>query len=124
VANGQLTHVEFPADDLERVKRFYSGLLGWEISDLPEFADYPLFTFGEIKSAGGAFGLRGKNVGQRLRVYIDVDSLDATLPKVEPLGGKVIEPKTEIPGQGWYAVINDTEGTELGLYESLPRSQM
>ena len=34
------------------------------------------------------------------------------------LGGKVVEPKTEIPGQGWYAVIDDTEGNQIGLYEN------
>lgn len=36
------------------------------------------------------------------------------------LGGKIVEPKTDIPGQGWYAVIDDTEGNQLGLYENLP----
>ena len=28
--------------------------------------------------------------------------------------------KTAIEGQGWYAVIVDSEGSELGLYENLP----
>lgn len=119
-----MTHIELPADDLARARRFYSELLGWEISDLKEFPDYPLFSFGTIERAGGAFGLRGKTTGERLRVYIDVDALDAVLPKVAKLGGKIIEPKTEIPTQGWYAVINDTEGNELGLYENLPSSAM
>ena len=32
--------------------------------------------------------------------------------------------KTEIPGQGWYAVIDDTEGNQLALYENAPNSAM
>ena len=31
-----------------------------------------------------------------------------------------VKPKTEIEGQGWYAVADDTEGNEIGLYERLP----
>jgi len=28
----------------------------------------------------------------------------------------------EFPGQGWYAVLDDSEGNEVALYESLPES--
>jgi predicted enzyme related to lactoylglutathione lyase len=121
MAHGQLTHIEIPADDLPRARRFYSELLGWEIGDMPESADYPLFSFGAIESAGGALGLRDKTVGKQLRVYFDVDSIDEVLPNVTKLGGKVVEPKTEIPNMGWYAVIDDTEGNQVALYQSMPR---
>ncbi len=49
-----------------------------------------------------------------------VHSIDEALSKVPGLGGKVTTPKAEIPGQGWYAVIEDSEGSEVGLYENLP----
>ncbi|HEY8134754.1 MAG TPA: VOC family protein [Candidatus Limnocylindrales bacterium] len=124
MAHGQLTHLEIPADDLPRARRFYSELLGWEIGDMPEFADYPLFSFGAIERAGGALGLRGKTVGNQLRVYFDVDSIDQVLPKVARLGGKVVEPKTEIPNMGWYAVIDDTEGNQVALYQGMPQPAM
>lgn len=124
MAHGQLTHLEIPADDLPRARRFYSELLGWEIGDMPEFADYPLFSFGTIERAGGALGLRGKTVGNQLRVYFDVDSIDQVLPKVARLGGKVVEPKTEIPNMGWYAVIDDTEGNQVALYQGMPQPAM
>ena len=120
MAHGQITHIEFPADDAARARKFYEGLLGWQITEMEGFPDYYLFSFGEIKSAGGAIGLRGKSTGTKLRVYAEVDSIEALLPKVAGLGGEVVEQKTEIPGQGWYAVINDSEGNELGLYEALP----
>ena len=120
MAHGQITHIEFPADDPARARKFYSELLGWQIAEMEGFADYFLFSFGAIASAGGAIGLRGKTTGTKMRVYAEVDSIDELLPRVAELGGTVIEKKTEIPGQGWYAVINDTEGNELGLYEGLP----
>jgi uncharacterized protein len=120
VAHGQITHIEFPADDLARAGRFYSELFGWELGEMPEFPDYLLFRFDGIEASGGAIGARGKSTGERLRVYIEVDSIDPLLARVPELGGRVVSAREEIPGQGWFAVIVDSEGTELGLYESQP----
>src|SRR5205809_6786963 len=100
MAHGQMNHVEFPADDVARAKAFYEGLFGWELGEMPEFPNYFLFRFGTIERAGGAIGIRNQSVGPQLRLYFLVDSLDQSLPKVTDLGGKVVEPKTEIPGQG------------------------
>jgi predicted enzyme related to lactoylglutathione lyase len=41
--------------------------------------------------------------------------------KIEELGGKIAEPKAEIPGMGWFAAGTDSEGNPLAVYESLPR---
>lgn len=86
MAHGQITHVEFPADDTARARRFYGELFGWEFGEMEGFAGYYMFSFGAISAAGGAIG----------------------------------EPKAEISGQGWFAVINDSEGSEVGLFEGLP----
>jgi predicted enzyme related to lactoylglutathione lyase len=53
-------------------------------------------------------------------MYLVVDSIDPVLEKVPGLGGSVTTARTEIPGQGWYAVINDSEDTEIGLFERQP----
>ena len=50
-------------------------------------------------------------------MYVETDSIDALLPRVGDLGGKVGMKKTEIPGQGWYAVIDEPDGNQLGLHE-------
>jgi predicted enzyme related to lactoylglutathione lyase len=120
MAHGQITHIEFPADDTGRAQAFYKGLFGWQFQTLPGFDNYYMFSTGEIDSAGGAIGLRGDSTGDKLRIYVTVDSIDDALAKVPGLGGKVTTPKTEIPGQGWYAVVEDSEGSEIGLYENLP----
>jgi predicted enzyme related to lactoylglutathione lyase len=120
MAHGQITHIEFPADDLSRARRFYSELFGWELGEMPEFPDYLLFRFDGIEASGGAIGLRGKTTGEQLRVYIEVDDIDDVLARVPDLDGVVVTPRTEIQGQGWYAVIIDSEGSELGLFEGRP----
>jgi len=118
MAHGQISHIEFPADDLKRAGRFYSELFGWELGEMPQFPDYLLFSMGTIERAGGAIGKRGASVGDKLRIYIEVDSIDDVLPRVPELGGSVLTGKTAIPGQGWYAVLHDSEGSEIALYDA------
>jgi predicted enzyme related to lactoylglutathione lyase len=119
-----MNHLEIPADDAARARKFYEGLFGWETSEMPEYPNYFLFRLDPIERAGGAIGIRNQSTGPQLRLYISVDSIDESLPKVTALGGKIVEPKTDIPGQGWYAVIDDTEGNQIGLYETAPNSAM
>ncbi len=120
MAHGQITHIEIPADDVDRARRFYSELFGIETNEIDGMPGYFLFSFGEIKGAGGAIGKRGTDIAENLRVYVEVDSIDPVLARVPELGGKVKTTRTEIQGWGWFAVIDDSEGTELGLFEGLP----
>ena len=119
--HGDLTHLEIPADDPDRARDFYQRLFGWSFQEMPGYAGYHLFTTpaGE-EGMGGAICKRGESAPEKLRPYVWVDSIDATLPLVEESGGTVVEAKAEVPGQGWYAVLADTEGNEIALWESTP----
>lgn len=98
MAHGQITHIEFPADDTERAQRFCRELFGWEFQSYEGVPGYFLFSTGSIERAGGAIGQRGESTGDKLRVYVTVDSIDEALAKVPGLGGSVTTPKDEIPG--------------------------
>ena len=114
MARGDIAHVEFPADDLGRAKRFYGEVAGWEPGQMGEFPDYEMFK-------QGAIGVRGKSVGRVLRVYIEVDSLEEGIAAAVANGGAEVEPPTEIGGgMGRFAVVRDTEGSEIGLWQASP----
>ena len=119
MAVGRITHIEFPSDDLERATSFYSRLFGWDLQQVPEMPDYAMFQDRPGESSG-AIGLRGQTAPEQLRIYVEVESLDETVAKVLELGGSVAVEITDVPGQGRYAAVLDTEGTEIGLWESLP----
>jgi predicted enzyme related to lactoylglutathione lyase len=53
-------------------------------------------------------------------VYITVDSLEAAVAAAEANGGSVITPPSDVPGQGRYAAVHDSEGNEIGLWENAP----
>jgi predicted enzyme related to lactoylglutathione lyase len=120
MAHGEINHIEFPADDPQRAMRFYEAVAGWQFSAMDGMPDYWLFRSAE--GYGGAVGRRGITTGSTLRDYIQVDSVEAAIAAGERTGGSVKEPKTEIPGMGWFAVLVDPEGTEIGLFEAAPRA--
>jgi uncharacterized protein len=122
MARGEIAHIEFPADDLERAKRFYGAVAGWEFGQMAEFGDYELFRTGE--TTGGAIGLRGRSVGKAIRIYINVDSLDVAIAAAVANGGAQVEPPTDIGGgMGRFAVVRDPEGSEIGIWQSPPAAE-
>lgn len=114
---GTITHIEFPADDLARARRFYEAVAGWEFGPMEGYPDYLLFRSGE-EGHGGGLGTRGKSVGRTLRVYITVDRLEDAIAAAEANGGKVTSPPQDVPDQGRFAAVEDPEGTEIGLWEN------
>jgi predicted enzyme related to lactoylglutathione lyase len=118
--HGDFTHIEIPADDPERAKAFYAEVFNWSFAPvIPGFEGYHLFTTPAGQDApGGAIGKRGESAPDRVRSYINVDSIDETLPRITQLGGTVVTEKSEVPGQGWYAVFTDPDGNEMALWES------
>jgi uncharacterized protein len=86
---------------------------------VPGFAGYHMFQTGP--NAGGAIGKRGEMAPEKLRLYVVVDTLEEGCAAVEANGGSVVEPPTDIgQGMGRFAVIRDTEGNEMGLWQSVP----
>jgi len=49
--------------------------------------------------------------------YITVDDVKARAARAEKLGGKVLQPTTEVPGRGWFAVVSDPQGAVFALWK-------
>lgn len=111
-----IVHFEIPTDDVERAKTFYTQLFGWQFSNPPGYEDYWAVDVGEDASHGIAMMERqAPNHGPTN--YIGVESVADYLAKVEELGGKVIVPKSPVPGMGWFAQCQDTEGNVFALWQ-------
>jgi predicted enzyme related to lactoylglutathione lyase len=122
MAQGEFTHIEIPADDTARAQRFYADLFGWKFQAVEGFEEYFLYTTAAGENGvGGAIGKRDVSAPHQVRNYVDVDSVDESVARATELGGSVVESKAEVPGQGWYAVITDTEGNEFAVWQSLSR---
>ncbi|MGH2407218.1 MAG: VOC family protein [Candidatus Limnocylindrales bacterium] len=117
--HGDYNHLELPADDVERARAFHAAVFGWKSEAMPGLDDYYLFRSAEGR--GGGIGKRGVNTPMTSRLYVQVDSIDKALATSVEYGGRTVELKSDVPGLGWFAVLADTEGNELGLFEAAPR---
>jgi len=113
-----IVHVEIPAANVEAAGKFYADLFGWKISPMPEM-NYTMFEAGDGDEYGGFPQVSENNPAGQVLVYIHSDDIEADLKKVEKLGGKVLHPKAEIPGMGWFGVFQDPTGNVLALYTSM-----
>jgi predicted enzyme related to lactoylglutathione lyase len=105
-----MVHFELPASDTDRAKGFYTGVFGWEFSD-PMGMQYFMTRTGEDQG-GAVFAGEGG-----LKLYFDTDDIDATLAKIDELGGKAGD-KMPIASVGWFAHASDTEGNDFSVFES------
>lgn len=112
-----VVHVEIAATNVEAASNFYEGLFGWKMQHVPEF-NYTMWEDGS--GFGGGFNVASEeNPIGKVLIYIDSDDIEADLKKAEQLGGKIIHPKTEIPGTGWFGIFDDPDGNRLALYTSM-----
>jgi hypothetical protein len=120
-------YFEIPADDVGRARKFYTSLLGWEINptSMPTAAtatlEYQDIKTGEPKegtlSMGGMY--KRQMPGSPIVVYAMVDDLDAVLARLERLGGKIWVPEMKVEGVGLVAIIQDTEGNGIGIWQPM-----
>lgn len=121
-----ITHFMVPADDTERAKKFYADLFDWKIEKMPgPFEYYGIETTDKDGKNGLGGGMAKREKPQDAIVnYIDVLSIDEYIAKVEKLGGKIVSPKTAVPGVGYAAVCVDTENNTFGLWECDENAKM
>jgi predicted enzyme related to lactoylglutathione lyase len=111
----KVVHVEFPAQDAERGKKFWETVGGWTLKDagMPG-GEYLMFQEGD--QGGAVFKMEGAPASGTT-VYLGSDDIDGDLAKVKELGGEA-EDKQPIPSVGWFARCKDSEGNEFSLFQS------
>jgi predicted enzyme related to lactoylglutathione lyase len=111
-----LALIEFPADDPDRARSFWSGLLGLELDPrTPAQGDGWQTGNGSSGEATGnapAVGVhpRGRGPGDSFSLpYFEVADMQDALSQIPPLGGSVVH-----PGEQW-SICKDSEGNPFGL---------
>ncbi len=121
--SNSFVHLELNASDPEKAKHFYSKLFKWQLEDSPN----PVVPDGKytmVKTGGGTGGGIMKQVAggpSGWLPYVEVEDIQAATQQTKSLGGKVMRDVTEIPGMGWFSVIQDPVGASLGLWKTKPK---
>src|SRR6266550_1857078 len=81
---GQIVHFEIPADDTAKEREFWGALFGWQFQSFPGPSEYHMTRISD--QTGGA--ITNMEPGKRgMRVYFDVDEINAGAARVKELGG-------------------------------------
>jgi uncharacterized protein len=124
-----VVHFEMPAEDRNRMAKFYTNAFGWKTQMLgEEMNNYVLATTttdvddkGRPKKVGminGGFYTPDKKMpAQSPSIVISVDDIKKSMAEVTKAGGKVIGEPTEIKGYGMSVSFMDTEGNRVSMME-------
>lgn len=116
-----IVHFEIPADDVDKLKRFYTTVFGWKIVDIPQMnysilQTVPTDEKGMLKEPGLNGGLYKRESKSQVPLnYVNVESVDDYIDRAVKNGGKLLAPKQHIPTVGDVAWIADPEGNPVGL---------
>ncbi|WP_276132780.1 VOC family protein [Polluticoccus soli] len=125
MANNRVVHFEIQADDIERAKKFYENTFGWQVPQMMKESEGGMMDYwGLVTGPDGTPGINGglyKRGSDKLYTYdctIMVDDVDKAMEDVKKNGGKIRVEKAEIPGVGFFAGCEDTEGNRFGLMQA------
>jgi len=129
-----VVHFEMPAEDKERMKKFYESVFGWQTQQLgDDMGSYVVVTTSEtdekrmIKEPGringGFYQKTDDPLTHGTSVVIAVQDIAEASQKIKNAGGTVIGGSKkdgtpdDIPGVGLYASFIDTEGNRVTILQ-------
>ena len=113
-----VVHFEFGADDPAAAAEFYAAVFGWDVDQAEDGSEYWYITTGDDEDPGIAGGVtRRFDELSSTVVTIEVPSLDVFARKVTEEGGKVLAPKSQIPGEGYVQYCQDLEGNVFAIMQ-------
>lgn len=111
---GSYVHIEIASTDPERTRKFLEDVFDWDFEFMPEMEYH---TYEAPSGPGG--GLMKPMEGQVPGIlnYLLSRDIEADVRKIEEAGGRVLQPKMEIPNVGWWALFQEPTGITLALFE-------
>jgi predicted enzyme related to lactoylglutathione lyase len=120
---GQFCWVDLAATDADLAKHFYRQTFGWTCHEQP--ANGGSFTRLRLsdQDVGSMYQLRdehaGRGVPSHWTPYIQVRDVNETARRVIDFGGKVIVRPFVVSGVAHIALILDSVGAQVGLWEPI-----
>ena len=105
--------VEFPADDVDRARRFWQGVLELDLEDRTA-AEGQGWQTHTTDGGGTELGLHARGTGPGDRVslpYFEVPDMQRCLQQVTQLGGSIVHPGERI------SICRDSEGSPFGVMQ-------
>lgn len=116
--------IEIPVENMERAKKFYEAIFEIQLQEM-KFGDLTMAFFPVDQTGiGGALCQQKEHYkpsNNGIVIYLMADpGINLMLEKVINANGKIFQVKKQIsenPEYGFMALIEDTEGNRIALYE-------
>ena len=129
--SNRIVHFEIQVDDIERAKKFYSDVFGWEFPLWMENYYGVMTGPKDSKELGINGGLLKRpcpppKPEQGTNAYVctvQVEDYDAIHNKIIAAGGQVAMPKFAIMNMAWQGYYIDSEGNTFGIHQPDPNAK-
>ena len=111
-----VVHFEIVHKDAAKLQPFYRELFDWKI-DANNEMNYGVIDTGGKGINGGISPTMDPTQPSHLMFYISVPDINAKLEEIEKAGGKIVLPRSVIPGMVTLAQFSDPSGNVIGLVE-------
>ena len=127
--HGSVYWTELMTRDVPAALAYYTDVLGWEISEMPDPSTGAMYYIGSI---GGApqtgimdmAALPGTDdMPPHWFTYFAVDDVDQSVAATAAAGGAVIRPAFDVEGIGRIAILTDPTGAAMGLMTPAEQSK-
>jgi uncharacterized protein len=113
---------ENQSTDVEKAKRFYTELLGWQTEAWPGEMDYTIVNVGD-KGHGGFMAAQGGAPSHWLG-HVLVEDVDETARRAEAAGGRILFGPGSLPEVGRFALIADPQGALTSAFAPEGESEL
>ena len=107
---------EVMGQDAGQLQSFYSKLFDWRI-DTSNSMGYGMVEAAAERGIPGGVGQLAERPWPKVTFYVSTSDIEASLSKATGLGGKVLMPRTELPGGTILGMFTDPEGNAIGVVE-------
>jgi len=111
-----VTHFEVLGTDAAALQQFYSEAFDWQMQDVMG-GSYYMAHPADNNGIDGGVGASPEGPGH-VTFYVEVPDPAGALEKISELGGRTVQPPTEVPGGPTIAMFADPEGHVVGLVKS------
>ena len=117
---GSVSWCELLTHDAKAGGRFYAGLFGWTLQDMPmPDAAYAVFSQGSTM-VGGMMVIQKEwgPMPSNWLTYFAVSDCDATVAKAKQMGGAILKPPADVPKVGRFAILSHPQGASFAVIQS------
>ena len=112
-------HVELHTKDLPQARKFYAGLFGWDLQDMPMPGGGGTYTMINVGEGTGGGMATDDSAPPHWLSYVGVADIRAKTAQARELGATVLQDVLQVGDFGLMSIIRDPTGATLAMWQAI-----